>query len=74
MLDNIAPHIRQSEWQKGEFSGAAQTYVELGLQTTSDTKSLPGLKLKREVQIWLTATGSGHGHLSAMNTLEKKLR
>ena len=53
------------EWQKGTFSGAAQTYVELGLKPTSRPKSLPELRLKREVQGWLIAARSGHGHFSA---------
>ena len=55
----------QLEWQKGTFSGAAQTYVELGLKPTSRAKSLPELRLKREVQGWLIAARSGHGHFSA---------
>ena len=54
----------QLEWQKGIFSGAAQTYVELGLKPTSRAKSLPELRLKREVQGWLIAARSGHGHFS----------
>ena len=53
------------EWQKGTFSGAAQTYVELGLKPTSRPKFLPELRLKREVQGWLIAARSGHGHFSA---------
>ncbi len=55
----------QSEWEKSAFSGAAQTYVELGLKPTSRAKSLPELKLEREVQGWLIAARSGHGHFSA---------
>ena len=55
----------QLEWQKGTSSGAAQTYVELGLKPTSRAKSLPKLRLKREVQGWLIAAKSGHGHFSA---------
>ena len=55
----------QLEWQKGWFSGAAQTYVELDLKPTSRAKSLPELRLKREVQGWLIAARSGHGHFSA---------
>ena len=53
------------EWQKGNFSKAAQAYVELGLKPTSRAKSLPELRLKREVQGWLIAARSGHGHFSA---------
>ena len=52
----------QLEWQKGTFSGATQTYVEFGLKPTSRAKSLPELRLKREVQGWLIAARSGHGH------------
>ena len=55
----------QLEWQKGTRSGAAQTYVELGLKPTSRAKSLPELRLKREVQGWLIAARSGHGQFSA---------
>ena len=55
----------QLEREKSTFSGAAQTYVELGLKPTSRAKSLPELKLKREVQGWLIAARSGHGHFSA---------
>ena len=55
----------QLEWQKGTFSGAAQTYVELGLKPTLRAKSLPELRLKRKVQGWLIAARSGHGHFSA---------
>ena len=55
----------QLEWQKGTFSGAAQTYVELGLKPTSRAESLPELRFKREVQGWLIAARSGHGHFSA---------
>ena len=43
------------EWQKGSFPRAAQAYVELGLKPTSRAKSLPELRLKREVQGWLIA-------------------
>ncbi len=53
------------EWQKGNFSGAAQVYVELGLKPTSRAKSLPELRLKREVQGRLIAARSGHGYFSA---------
>ena len=55
----------QLEWQKGTFSGAAQTYMELGLKPTSRAKPLPELRLKREVQGWLIAARSGHGHFRA---------
>ena len=55
----------QSEWEKSAFSGAAQMYVELGLKPTSRAKSFLELKLKREVQRWLIAARSGHGHFSA---------
>ncbi len=54
----------QLEWQKGTFSGVAQTYVELGLKPTSHAKSLPELRLKREVQRWLIAARSSHRHFS----------
>ena len=40
----------QLEYQKGSFSRAAQSYIELGLKATSRAKSLPELRLKREVQ------------------------
>lgn len=55
----------QLERENSAFSGAAKTYVELGLEPTTRAKSLPGLKLKREVQGWLIAARSGYGHFSA---------
>lgn len=55
----------QLEWQNGTFSGAAHMYVELNLKPTSRAKSLPILRLKREIQGWLIAAKSGHGHFSA---------
>ena len=55
-LSNAKRKIRKTkdnnwllEWQKGKFSGATQTYVELGLKPTSRAKSLPEPRLKREV-------------------------
>ncbi len=52
------------EWLKGTFSGVAQTYMELSLKITSYTKSLPKLRLKKDIQTWLIVTRSGHGHFS----------
>ena len=54
----------QLEWQKETFSGEAQTYVDLGLKPTSHAKSLPELRLKRDVQGWLIEARTGHGHFS----------
>ena len=55
----------QLEWQRGVNSTAAQTYLDLGLKPTSRAKSLPELRLKRQVQGWLIAARSGHGHFAA---------
>ncbi len=71
-LSNATRKIRKTkdnnwllEWQKGKFSGAAQSDVELGLKPTSRAKSFLELRLKREVQGWLIVARSGHGHFSA---------
>ena len=53
----------QLEWQRGVKSTAAQTYLNLGLKPTLRAKSLPELRLKKQVQGWLIAARSGHGHL-----------
>lgn len=55
----------QLEWQKGGNSTATQTYLDLGLKPTSRAKSLPELRFKRQVQGWLIAARSGHGHFAA---------
>ena len=47
------------------LSTATQTYLDLGLKPTSPAKSLPELRLRREVQGWLIAARSGHGHFAA---------
>ncbi len=39
----------QLEWQINSSSGAIQTYKDLGLISTTRTKSLPELAMKREV-------------------------
>ena len=55
----------QLEWQRGSLSTATQTYLDLGLKPTSRAKSLPELRLRREIQGWLIAARSGHGHFAA---------
>ena len=52
------------EWERGGNSTAAQTYLDLGLKPTPRAKSLPELRLKRQVQGWLIAARSGHGHFA----------
>ena len=53
------------EWEKGANSTAAKTYLDLGLKPTSRAKSLHELRLKRQVQGWLIAARSGHGHFTS---------
>ncbi len=52
------------EWERGGNSTAAQTYLDLGLKPTSRAKSLPEQRLNRQVQGWLIAARSGHGHFA----------
>ena len=49
----------QLEWQRGSLSTATQIYLDLGLKPTSRAKSLPELRLRREIQGWLIAARSG---------------
>ena len=53
------------EWQTNGSSGAVQAYKDLGLIPTTRIKSLPELTMKLEVQGWLIAARSGHGHFAA---------
>ena len=55
----------QLEWQSGSFSGATQTYKELGLSPTTRANTLKELSLKREILGWLIAARSEHGHFVA---------
>ncbi len=54
----------QLEWQKETFSERAKTYMELNLKPTSNTKSLPELRLKGKVQEGFITARLGHGHFS----------
>ena len=52
------------EWEKLLPSASIQSYKDLGLKPSTKAKSMPELKLKREVLGWLIAARSGYGYFA----------
>ena len=52
------------EWDNLPLLGSTKLYQELGLKPSSNVKTMPELKLRREVLGWLIAARSGHGHFA----------
>ena len=52
------------EWDNLPLLGSTKLYQELGLKPSSNVKTMPELKLSREVLGWLIAARSGHGHFA----------